>query len=401
MEAFSPCSSCVVDAPPQRFPMPPTAPSSLCETAPSPPVDLEMLSEALIFQGVELASEFKDYAVDAAQSLRSRYSQVEGVQEALLDAGSRLWRWLQQKLRAEEADATKELLPPLPQPAVLPVRLQHMDYITECFDNVKTQLQLIYAAVDDLQTKGEQTHRKLDRLQKQLRRVPAWRCEPQERCARCSLTTAASSDSNTKANGQSARISSETPMLHVERLEVPMEVVQPPTTLYEHSSAVLYWIIEAVDGGSPISQDDEDQCFLRPIANQTPSATSAPNETKESLANNVQDSAEQVGVEEQDGTNADQLSSTIFLRDNLEGFNNLRATLNGRLSDAHESVTERLEPQNRMENDQLDSTTHMTSTVSVPPTDDGAFMQVQEQHDTEANQLNIFQLYQVTARENE
>ncbi|KAG6959940.1 hypothetical protein JG688_00009855 [Phytophthora aleatoria] len=188
-----------------------------------PPVDLEMLSELLIFQGLELASEFKGYAIDATQGLLSRYHQIEGVEGVLLDAGSRLWCWLRQRLRPGETTKKEQL--PFPLPAVFPLTLQHMDYITERFDDVKTQLQLIYAALDDLHTKRDQTDSKLSPLVKEKT---------------CSHNTKALEKRLVDFRG-------ETPVLQVDRLEVPLELAKPPTTLREDSSAILYWIIKAVD----------------------------------------------------------------------------------------------------------------------------------------------------------
>ncbi|ETK93760.1 hypothetical protein L915_03098 [Phytophthora nicotianae] len=218
------------------------------EAARSPPVDLEMLSESLIFQSVELVFEFKGYAVGAAKRILSRYHQNEDVEEALLCAGSRLWRWLQQRLRLEQEITDKQLL--LPQPAVFPLRMQHTDYITERFDDVKTQLQLIHAAVDDLQTRGDQTDTKLSRLHEQLRRTPICRCEASIPSPQ-SFKEKVSSHITKVSEKRSASDRSGAALLRLDRMEVPVGLAHPPTTLREESSAILYWIIKAVDSGTP------------------------------------------------------------------------------------------------------------------------------------------------------
>lgn len=221
---FAPC---VVDTPPRHSYMPP-APAS--EEVSSCPADLEMLCELLIAHGVELASEFKIYAVYVIQSLLSRYSQAEGVRGTLLEAGPRLWRWLQQKLRESEAEVSKQERLPLVHPAEFPLRLQHMDFIADSFGDIKTQLQLMHAALDDLQQKGEQTDEKLRHLQGLRRLIPTCRCEPQDRYSRSQLSAAAPSLGQTPTCGSKVKRSggrpvgflSGTSMLQVDRLEVPM-----------------------------------------------------------------------------------------------------------------------------------------------------------------------------------
>ncbi|KAF4148640.1 hypothetical protein GN958_ATG02120 [Phytophthora infestans] len=185
------------------------------EAVASPPVDLEMLGDLLIFQVVELASEFSSYG----QSLLSRYHHFDDTRGILLDSGFRLARWLRQRLRPEQKN-TKELLP-LPQPAVFPLTIQHMDYITERFSDVKTQLQLMYAAVEDLHTKEDQIDSKLSRLHEQLRRIPTCRCEKFTPSSHLSKLTC-----NMKTTRENRlvglRNETPTPVLQVDRLEVPL-----------------------------------------------------------------------------------------------------------------------------------------------------------------------------------
>ncbi|KAG3051429.1 hypothetical protein PC121_g17869 [Phytophthora cactorum] len=290
--------------------MPSGAPFSNFDVVRSPPVDLEMLSELLIFQGLELASEFKGYAIDATQGLLSRYHQIEGVEGVLLDAGSRLWCWLRQRLRP--GGTTKKEQLPFPLPAVFPLTLQHMDYITERFDDVKTQLQLIYAALDDLHTKRDHTDSKLSRLHEQLRRVPTCRCE---RSMPSSLSFEAlvkekTCSHNTKAlEKRLVDFRGETPVLQVDRLEVPLELAKPPTTLREDSSAILYWIIKAVDMDRGTSKLEGDESGHRVLQHPQPNAVAtAPNTARGCLASE-QHSAEQEELELQDNTDTEQQSA--------------------------------------------------------------------------------------------
>ncbi|KAL3657860.1 hypothetical protein V7S43_017238 [Phytophthora oleae] len=260
-----------------------------------PPVDLEMLCQSLVLQGLEIASTFKCYAESTVQTLQRRYCQAPDADGDLLDAVLSLWCWAQRKCRSEEAQVTKELLLPIPQPVACQLNLQPMGFITESFDDMKTQLQLIHAAVDSLQSKGE----------------PTCRCEPQERRTRvvAPLTKKFSSSSN----AQTVRVpgaSCETPMFQINRLEVPMWVdgmeVHRPSTLHEHSGAILYWIIQAIDGSHTHPDNESGQRFPLRVANDT-SSTSAPLDTtvREILAS-APNSAGQYQFEQQDDTNAGQ-----------------------------------------------------------------------------------------------
>ncbi|KAG1705385.1 hypothetical protein DVH05_004316 [Phytophthora capsici] len=124
-----------------------------------------------------------------------------------------LWGWVQRRYRSEEAEATKELLLPLPQPVT---SQQHTDLITESLEEMKTQLQLIHAVVDDLQAKGEQTNRQLNGLQDQLRRVPTCRCGPQEKNTR--VVAPSTKTFPSPSNAQNSRA----PTFELTRLELPM-----------------------------------------------------------------------------------------------------------------------------------------------------------------------------------
>ncbi|KAK1928855.1 hypothetical protein P3T76_015644 [Phytophthora citrophthora] len=153
-------------------------------------VDQEMFCQSLAVQGLEVGSTLA---------------------EAVLGFCS----WAHCKWRPEEAQAAEELLVPLPQPIAFALRTE--SFITESLDEMKTQLQLIHAVVDDLQSKAEQIDSKLDGLQEQLRRVPVCRCRRQDTHRR--VVAPSTNQFSSPSNVQHVRAP---PMFESKRLEIPM-----------------------------------------------------------------------------------------------------------------------------------------------------------------------------------
>ncbi|CEG35387.1 uncharacterized protein PHALS_09509 [Plasmopara halstedii] len=229
----------------QRFPTSSAASSS---NSLSPSVDVEMLFQFLILQSVEVVVEFKDYIV---QSFASRNEQIEEYRAAIFGAGSRLRCWLQQGFFSSQAKKTNQLF--LLQPAVHP--LQCIDNIYERFDDVKTQLQLVYAAVDQLQTIGEHNNSNICHILKQLKQNPTCCCKCNKFESIGALTTK-NAFAITKENRLNETQSVE-PQLQLDRFELPMQLFRPSAALQEDSSAILYRIIKSVDSRDHTIVDDD------------------------------------------------------------------------------------------------------------------------------------------------
>jgi hypothetical protein len=186
--------------------------------APLRVVDLETLYESLLLSSAELASELQDLAVDATHKLLERAKALDA-RATLQDAWPRVWRWLQLNIRAEEAAGDKVELLPLPRPLEFSLRLKHMDFIAESFGDIKTELQLVHGALSGLDEKLQQSDKKLDRLQDQMKRRPTCRSGA---TANTSTDKTLGSEKKTKSSAQPPRLSSEMTTLQVNRLELPM-----------------------------------------------------------------------------------------------------------------------------------------------------------------------------------
>ncbi|OWZ10839.1 hypothetical protein PHMEG_00016234 [Phytophthora megakarya] len=183
------------------------------------PVDLEMFYESIVLQGAKLAAEFGGYVVNTVQCLQHRYTEIEVNENDLLEASSRLWRWLQRNLR-RGPDVANVNLVPLPQQTSFPLKLEHMVFIAERFDDIETQLQLIHAVVDDLHEKAHKADTELGLLQEKLKRVPMHHCQSRERYESSTSVPTTTKPPTSKLSVSEHRLS--TPALQVGRLEVPM-----------------------------------------------------------------------------------------------------------------------------------------------------------------------------------
>ncbi|ETO66594.1 hypothetical protein F444_16302, partial [Phytophthora nicotianae P1976] len=92
---------------------------------------------------------FGDDVVIAAQPELNLFTAALAALHWCIQTPARLWGWVLQKLRADPAQSCKLDLLPVALPAALPVPPQPMGFIDD-FDDIKTQLQLIHAIVDDL-----------------------------------------------------------------------------------------------------------------------------------------------------------------------------------------------------------------------------------------------------------
>ncbi|CAI5720953.1 unnamed protein product [Peronospora destructor] len=173
---------------------------------------------------MEIVSEVQNYTSDVTKSLLRRFPHLEGAQETLRYESSRLCCWLQQKLGDKEAPVNNQELLPRPQLVELQLKQQHMSFITENFVDIKTQLQLMHATLDDLQQKEERVDKNFKRLHELLKDISMCRCEPQDRCM-CSMISATTPSVSCKSKNKSRRSAirpSETLMLQLNRLDVPM-----------------------------------------------------------------------------------------------------------------------------------------------------------------------------------
>ncbi|TDH70651.1 hypothetical protein CCR75_007164 [Bremia lactucae] len=229
----------------------------------SPPVDFEMLCESLALWSLELTSELYNYAIASGPTLLIQFKQSKEIKTTIFDANFRFWRWLQQLYLHHSATNLWQLAVPQTQEAS--VSPQFLNEIFERFDDVRTQLQLIHAAVDDICSKEKQAATKLSCLQEQLRQLSTCHCElksPSYRSLREPVPT------NRSVGDRMIEAKRKAVELQLSRLEVPMEMTRPRATLQEDSSAVLYWIEKSMEGGVPLSIDDRNkQLVLEPSRN--------------------------------------------------------------------------------------------------------------------------------------
>ncbi|CAH0482335.1 unnamed protein product [Peronospora belbahrii] len=214
------------------------------------PVDLEMLCASLMIQSIKVVYELKIYTVNITESLVGQYPYIDSIRETLLYKSSCLWSWLQHRFCKNEARISNREVLPLPQLIDFPLQRQHFDFITENFIDIKTQLQLMHAALDDLQQKGEQVEKNFDRLQRLLKNISTCSCDRKDPCTCAQVSTAAPSLGHMCKNKvtRSYNRPSGLPSEKVDRLDVPIDVAKPSTALQEQSSALLSQIIKAIDG---------------------------------------------------------------------------------------------------------------------------------------------------------
>ncbi|CAI5705756.1 unnamed protein product [Peronospora effusa] len=177
---------------------------------------------------MEIVSEVQNYTANVTENLLRRFPHLEGVRETLRYESSRLCCWLHQKLGNNETPVNNQELLPLSQLVEVQLKLQLVTFLTENFVDIKTQLQLMHATLDDLQQKGERVDKNFKRLYELLKDISTCQCEPQDRCTCSTLTTTTPSLSRTSKskNKSKSRRSGvrprETLMLQVDRLDVPM-----------------------------------------------------------------------------------------------------------------------------------------------------------------------------------
>ncbi|KAG7399508.1 hypothetical protein PHYBOEH_008743 [Phytophthora boehmeriae] len=205
-----------VEAPPScQLP----AAAASCPSAPS--VDLEMFSHSLVFHCLELAAELKVHVTNGFNTLVHHQMTRRDVESVVLPLTQRLTRHLRLWTRRSEADALKELLPPLPPPPPPPTGLAslqlQMERIWQTLEDLKTEMQLLHGAVD---AQEEQAKNTLHRLQEQLMRRPtaATEFEPRELSLRKQLFTAAAAGKQLAEDAEGE----EKMMPLLRRLEVPM-----------------------------------------------------------------------------------------------------------------------------------------------------------------------------------
>ncbi|CAI5736266.1 unnamed protein product [Hyaloperonospora brassicae] len=204
---------------------------------------------------MNVVSELRPYASSAVQSLWRHRPRIATVQEMLQDKRQWLWQRWQHKLNTREASVA--LLPPHPHSVSPPL---HAASTTESLGDIKTHLQLLHAALDDLQQKGERWDDNVGRLQGALRDVRTCCSAARDRCTACARPPPVAPSGRQSCNIQSKRAVARRGacpntllLLHVDRLDVPMDVAKLPTAVQDCSAALLDRLVKAVDDGSSLS----------------------------------------------------------------------------------------------------------------------------------------------------
>uniref|UniRef100_M4BY45 Uncharacterized protein n=1 Tax=Hyaloperonospora arabidopsidis (strain Emoy2) TaxID=559515 RepID=M4BY45_HYAAE len=204
---------------------------------------------------MDVASKLRTYAILAVQDLWGQCPQMATIRKMLQDKRYCPWYRLQQNLGQREALVSKpNVRPPLPQPVE---RRVHLTSTTEGLEDIKTHLQLLHAALDNLQQKGERINENFGRLQRLVQDIPTCRCEaPRDRCTSCTRLPKAGPllghSCNIGAKRRGDRLGgcpTGTSMLQVDRLDVPMDVVKRPTAVQAFGAALLDQLVKAVDEG--------------------------------------------------------------------------------------------------------------------------------------------------------
>ncbi|RLN73175.1 hypothetical protein BBJ28_00004421 [Nothophytophthora sp. Chile5] len=135
--------------------------------------EFDRLNRSLVFLALELAAELKVRVFAASECFFMHL--FDCVADVVVGGEQRMNHWLDSATRAAAESGLPCKHVAVPAPAAYPLPPQQMNFIADSFGDIKTELQLLHASMQNLkaveQDGQHQTETRLRRLQEQLTRM--------------------------------------------------------------------------------------------------------------------------------------------------------------------------------------------------------------------------------------